>query len=67
MAKQSDILNDTLKRVTALENNNLDEAAPIARITKVYGEIQVTATITVSTHQYNLCGESTICSESLIL
>lgn len=48
MPKLTEILTNTNDRVTALENNGLDEAAGIARITKVYGNIKLTAVVTAN-------------------
>ena len=67
MAKLTDILTNTNTRVTALENNGLDDAAGIARITKLYSGIRITCTISTNVHQYNVCSESLLCSESLNL
>lgn len=58
-------INSINKRVGALESNNLDENAPVAEIQKIYSNVRITATVTASVHQYNICGESTICSEDL--
>lgn len=53
MANLTDILSNTNSRVGALENDGLDEAAGVARITKLYGNVRVTATITarITTYQ----------------
>jgi hypothetical protein len=47
MAKLTDVLASTNNRVTALENNNLDATAGIARVSKLYGNTRVTATVSV--------------------
>jgi hypothetical protein len=52
VAKLTEILTDTNSRVGALENDGLDDAAGIARITKLYGNIRVTATVTTSILTY---------------
>ena len=65
MANLTDSLSNLNSRVTALENSDLDDAAGVARITKTYGNIKITATITTNVHQYNICSTSLYCSESL--
>lgn len=60
-------LNGMNKRIGALESKGLDENAGVAKITKIYGNVKITATITASLHQYPVCSETTICSESLII
>ena len=55
------------KRVDGLESNDLDENAPIARITKIYGDIKITATIKTYLHQYNFSSENLYASENLYL
>lgn len=52
MPKLTDVLTNTNDRVTALENNNLDAAAGIARVAKLYGNIKITATITADVTFY---------------
>lgn len=55
------------KRVDGLESNDLDENAPIARITKIYGDIKITATIKTFFHQYNFASENLYVSDNLFL
>ena len=47
MPRLTDVLTNTNSRVTALENNELDDAAGVARITKIYGNIKLTAVVSV--------------------
>lgn len=79
--KLTEALANTNSRVDALETADLDENAPIARITKIYGGIKITAAVGASLHQYWICGQSyslfltpwqpseevITCSEELIL
>lgn len=56
--KLTDQLNNLTSRVGALESVEFDNAAGIARITKIYGNIRVTATITARLHTYRKCGDT---------
>lgn len=60
-------VNNLNKRIGALEDSGLDGKETITRITKIYGNVRVTTTITTLIHQYQLCSTSLICSESLII
>lgn len=53
------------KRVEALETKDLANDKTISRITKMYGGVQVTLTITTSTHTYRTCSASLACSATL--
>lgn len=46
------------QRVGALETSNINTANGIARITKVYGNIQITTTVTAYLHTYRKCGDT---------
>lgn len=65
--KLTDQIYDLSRRVTALENTDLDSKETIVRIFKFYEKITIKQTIRISRHQYPICSESTICSESLII
>lgn len=52
MPKLTDILNNTNSRVGALENESLDDAAGVTRISKLYTGIKLTATVTRTIVQY---------------
>jgi hypothetical protein len=58
MAKLSQQINDLNKRVGALESTDFDEAAGVARITKIYGNVRITTKITVRLHTYRKCGDT---------
>lgn len=58
------------QRVSALENQGFDSSSGIAKITKVYGNIQITYSVSAKIHQYPICGDTqplaaAICSSSL--
>lgn len=44
------------KRVTAVENSNLDSKETITRITKLYGNVKVTVSVSAKTHDYLFAG-----------
>jgi hypothetical protein len=46
------------QRVGALETKGINTADGIARITKIYGNIQITTTITAYLHTYRKCGDT---------
>ena len=52
--KMSDQVNHLTKRVGALESVDFDDAAGVARIVKLYGNVRVTTTVTTNLHQYGL-------------
>lgn len=56
--KLSDQLNGLTKRVGALESEGFDDAAGVARIVKIYGNIRITTTITARLHTYRKCGDT---------
>jgi hypothetical protein len=58
MTKMSDQVNHLTKRVGALESVDFDEAAGVARITKIYGNVRITTTITIRLHTYRKCGDT---------
>lgn len=55
------------KRVSALEISNLDDSAGISRIVKNYNNVKVTVTITTNIHQYKVCSDTLLCSDTLII
>ena len=57
MPKLTDVLTNTTGRVTALENNELDAAAGIARVTKIYGNIKLTATINTNVTYFSTAND----------
>lgn len=67
MPNLTDILSNSNSRIGALENDDLDEASSIARITKIYGNVKVTVTVVASIHQYPICNTTTICNTTLII
>jgi hypothetical protein len=58
MTKLTDQLNQLNQRVGALETEGFDEAAGIARISKIYGNVKVTMTIRYWLHEYRKCGDT---------
>lgn len=58
MTKMSDQVNQLTKRVGALEGVDFDDASGVARITKIYGNIRITTTITARLHNYRKCGDT---------
>lgn len=58
MTKMSDQVNHLTKRVGALESVDFDNAAGVARIVKLYGNIRITTVITTRLHTYRKCGDT---------
>lgn len=56
--KISDQVNQLTKRVGALESADFDDAAGVARIVKVYGNVRVTMAISANLHEYRKCGDT---------
>jgi hypothetical protein len=65
--KLTEQISNLSKRVGALESQDLDDAAGIATIKKLYGNVKLIAKVTVSVHQYHVCSTTLPCSESLII
>ncbi len=65
--KLTDILANTNNRVGALESNDYDDNAPIARITKIYNGIKYTIKVKAVLHRYPVCSENLYCSDSLYI
>lgn len=56
--KLTDQMTDLSKRVGALESTDYNDAQTVARITKIYGNIRITMTITAWLHEYRKCGDT---------
>lgn len=56
--KLTDQLRSINQRVGALESEGFDEAAGVARISKIYGNVKVTMTISTRVHTYRKCGDT---------
>lgn len=56
--KLSDKVAKVEQRVGALETAGFDDAAGIARISKIYGNIRITTTMTFYLHTYRKCGDT---------
>lgn len=46
------------QRVGALETKGFDDSGGIARISKIYGGVRITATVTARVHTYRKCGDT---------
>lgn len=64
--KLSELMQEQHSRVGALENEDLDDNMGIAKITKVYSDIQLKQKVKVTRATYKLCGPSLICGPTQV-